>query len=124
EIVGGYAGVLAANRLTQRAGVTVTLITPRPTFVERIRLHQLVCGSYDAVVGYREVLREGIRLVVDTVTRIDAAERSVALATGGTVGYDYLVYAVGSVNDGSRVPGAAEFAYPVPTLQPPERLPP
>ncbi len=121
-IGGGYAGVLAANRLTQRDDVTVTLINPRPTFVERIRLHQLVGGSYDAVVDYREVLGEGIRLVVDTVTRIDAAERSVALATGGTVGYDYLIYAVGSVSDGSRVPGAAEFAYPVASLEAAQRL--
>jgi NADH:ubiquinone reductase (H+-translocating) len=119
---GGYAGVLAANRLTQRADVTVTLINPRPTFVERIRLHQLVGGSYDAAADYQDVLGEGIRLVVDTVTRIDAAERSVALATGGTVGYDYLIYAVGSVSDGSRVPGAAEFAYPVASLEAAQRL--
>ena len=121
-IGGGYAGVLAANRLTQRDDVTVTLINPRPTFVERIRLHQLVGGSYDAAVDYREVLGEGIRLVVDTVTRIDAAARTVALATGDRVGYDYLIYAVGSVCDGSRVPGAAEFAYPIATLEAAERL--
>ena len=72
-IGGGYAGVMAANRLTQRDDVTVTLINPRPAFVERIRLHQLVGGSYDAAADYREVLGAGIRLVVDTVTRIDAA---------------------------------------------------
>jgi NADH:ubiquinone reductase (H+-translocating) len=48
-IGGGYAGVMAANRLTQRDDVTVTLINPRPTFVERLRLHQLV-GSHEAVV--------------------------------------------------------------------------
>lgn len=47
-IGGGYAGVLAANRLTQRDDGTVTLINARPTFVERIRLHQLMGGSYDA----------------------------------------------------------------------------
>jgi NADH dehydrogenase FAD-containing subunit len=121
-IGGGYAGVLAANRLTQRDDVTVTLINPRSTFVERIRLHQHVGGSYDAVVDYREVLGDSIRLVVDTAIRIDAAARSVALATGGAVGYDYLIYAVGSVSDGSRVPGAAEFAYPIATLEAAERL--
>jgi NADH:quinone reductase (non-electrogenic) len=121
-IGGGYAGVLAANRLTQRDDVTVTLINARSTFVERIRLHQLVGGSYDAVVDYREILADGVRLVVDTVIRIDAAARSVALATGGRVGYDYLIYAVGSVCDGSRVPGAAEFAYPIATLEAAERL--
>jgi NADH:quinone reductase (non-electrogenic) len=121
-IGGGYAGVFAANRLTRRDNVTVTLINARPMFVERIRLHQHVGGSYDAAVDYREILADGVRLVVDTVTRIDAAERSVALATGGTVGYDYLIYAVGSVSDGSRVPGAAEFGYPVASLEAAERL--
>lgn len=123
-IGGGYAGVMAANRLTQRHDVTVTLINPRPTFVERIRLHQVVGGSHDAVVDYREILAESIRLVVDTVTRIDAAERNVTLATGGTVGYDYLIYAVGSGSADPRVPGAAEFAYPIASMEDAERLRP
>src|SRR4029453_9035587 len=121
-IGGGYAGVLAANRLTQCDEVTVRLINARSTFVERIRLHQLVGGSYDAVIDYREILADGVRLVVATVNRIAAAERSVALATGGRVSYDYLIYAVGSVSDGSRVPGAAEFAYPIATAEAAERV--
>jgi NADH:ubiquinone reductase (H+-translocating) len=123
-IGGGYAGVFAANRLTKRDDVTVTLINPRPTFVERIRLHQLVGGSYNAAADFREVLGEGIRLVVDTVTRIDAAERGVALATGGTIGYDYLIYAVGSGSTDRGVPGAAEFGYPLASLEEAERLRP
>ncbi|MGW3328018.1 NAD(P)/FAD-dependent oxidoreductase [Streptomyces virginiae] len=123
-IGGGYAGVMAANRLTRRDGVTVTLINPRANFVERIRLHQLAAGTDDAVVEYREVLAEGVRLVVDTVTRIDAAERSVALGTGAPIGYDYLVYAVGSGSADLLVPGAAEFAYPITTLEETQRLRP
>jgi NADH dehydrogenase FAD-containing subunit len=121
-IGGGYAGVMAANRLTQRDDVAVVLINPRRTFVERIRLHQVVGGSDDAVVDYREVLAEGVRLVVDTVTRIDAAERRVTLAAGGTVGYDYLIYAVGSGSADPSVPGAAEFAYPIASLEEAQRL--
>lgn len=121
-IGGGYAGVMAANRLTQRDDVTVTLINPRPTFVERIRLHQLVGGSHEAVVDYRKILGKGIRLVVDTVTRIDAAERSVTLESGGTISYDYLIYAVGSRSADPRVPGAAEFAYPIASLEEAQRL--
>ncbi|MGG2464193.1 NAD(P)/FAD-dependent oxidoreductase [Streptomyces sp. RGM 3693] len=121
-IGGGYAGVMAANRLTQRDDVTVTLINPRPNFVERIRLHQLVGGSDDAVVDYRKVLAKGIRLVVDSVARIDTAERSVTLASGGTVGYDYVIYAVGSGSTDPSVPGAAEFAYPTANLEEAERL--
>ncbi|MER5431943.1 FAD-dependent oxidoreductase [Streptomyces sp. NPDC002588] len=123
-IGGGYAGVMAANRLTQRDDVTVTLINPRPTFVERIRLHQLVGGSHDAVVDYRKILGERVGLVVDTVTLIDTAERTLTLATGGTVGYDYLIYAVGSGSADPAVPGAAEFAHPIATLEDAQRLRP
>ncbi|WP_280251540.1 NAD(P)/FAD-dependent oxidoreductase [Nocardia abscessus] len=121
-IGGGYAGVMAANRVRQRDDVTVTVINPRPVFVPRLRLHQLVGGTHDAVVDYAEVLAEGVRLVIDSVTRIDAAGRSVTLAEGGTIGYDYLIYAAGSSGAGSRVPGAAEFAYPVATLEAARRL--
>lgn len=121
-IGGGYAGVMAANRLTRRDDVTVSLINPRPTFVERIRLHQMVGGSSEAVVDFRDVLAEGIRLVVDTVTRIDASERRVRLATGDAVGYDYLIYAVGSSSRDPGVPGAAEFAHPISTLEDAQQL--
>lgn len=123
-IGGGYAGVLAADRLTQRDDVSVTLVNARPSFVERIRLHQYVGGSDDAVVGYSAVLAAGVRLVVDTVTRIDVADRRVALATGGAIGYDYLIYAVGSGSAAPDVPGAAEFAYPLATLEEAQRLRP
>ena len=117
----GYAGVLAASRLTQRKDVTVTLINPRRTFVERIRLHQYVVGSHAAVHDLREVLAERVNLVVDTATRIDAAARRVELAGGDSVDYDYLIYAVGSSSAEPAVPGA-EHAYPIGTLEEAQRL--
>lgn len=119
---GGYSGVMAANRLTQRDDVAVTLINPRPRFVERIRLHQLVGGSNNAVVDYREILAPGIGLVVDTATTIDSDERTVTLATGRLVHYDYLIYALGSGSPESAVLGAAEFALPIASLEQAERL--
>lgn len=121
---GGYAGVMAANRLTQRADVAVTVINPRGRFVERIRLHQLVGGTDDAVAEYSDVLAPGVRLVVDAATGIDAAARTVALAGGDTIGYDYLIYAVGSGSAAPRVPGAADFAYPIASLEEAQRLAP
>ncbi|MFG2074793.1 NAD(P)/FAD-dependent oxidoreductase [Nonomuraea maritima] len=121
---GGYGGVMAANRLARHDGVSVTLINRRPDFVERIRLHQLVTGSDDAVEGFGAVLGGDVRLVVDAVTRIDAAERTVTLAGGGTLAYDYLVYAVGSGAADPGVPGAAEFAHSVSDLEGAERLRP
>ncbi|WP_431948212.1 NAD(P)/FAD-dependent oxidoreductase [Actinacidiphila sp. bgisy167] len=119
---GGYGGVTAANRLARRDGVSVTLVNPRPAFVSRIRLHQMVTGSDDALEGYGEVLGKNVRLVVDTATRIDPAERRVSLAGGDSVTYDYLVYAVGSGASDPRVPGAAEFAHSVSDLEGAERL--
>lgn len=95
-IGGGYAGVAAANRLAGHDRVAVTLINPRPHFTERIRLHQLAAGTHEAVADYRDVLAGGVRLVAGTVTRIDAAGRALTLADGDTLGYDYLIYAVGS----------------------------
>jgi NADH dehydrogenase len=81
-IGGGYAGVLAANHLRQNTDVAITLINPRPAFVERIRLHQLVARTGDATADYGTLLGTGIRLVVDSATRIDSASRTVKLASG------------------------------------------
>ena len=121
-IGGGYAGVMAANRLTSRDDVSVTLVNPRPAFVHRVRLHQLVGGTHDAVVEYADVLGDRVQLKVDSVARINAADRSVTLASGSTVSYDYLVYAVGSGSVDPSVPGAAEFAYPVATYEAAQQL--
>jgi NADH:quinone reductase (non-electrogenic) len=121
-IGGGYAGVLAANHLRLNENVDITLINPREKFVERIRLHQLVTGSDDAVVDYSEVLGDGIHLTVDSVTRIDAPRRRIELAREGELSYDYLIYAIGSHGATPVVPGAAEFAYPISELEHAERL--
>jgi NADH dehydrogenase len=118
---GGYAGVLAANHLRQRDDIQITLVNARPSFVERIRLHQLVTGSDDAVADYQTLLGEGIRLVIDSATQIDAAARTVALASGDTLTYDYLIYAVGSTGATPPVPGA-QFAYPISDLEHAQRL--
>ncbi|MGV0793597.1 NAD(P)/FAD-dependent oxidoreductase [Mycolicibacterium sp. XJ1819] len=124
-IGGGYAGTVAANRLQKGAGAVVpdvTLINPRSHFVERIRLHQLVAGSDDAVVDYSEVLSDKVHLVTDRATRIDPAARRVNLASGEPLVYDYLIYAVGSGVTAPAVPGAAEFAYHISEFEHATRL--
>ena len=67
------------------------------------------------------MLAERVRLVVDSVTQIHASERRVTLASGETLDYDYLIYAVGSASGGPNVPGAAEYAYPMATLEEAQR---
>lgn len=121
-IGGGYAGVMAANRLTKRKDVSVTLVNPRPKFVERIRLHQLVGGSDDAVVDFEHVLSDRVRLVVDSVNEIDRSTRTLHLDSGEDLHWDYLVYAVGSGSAVGGVPGAATHAYPLASAEEADRL--
>jgi NADH dehydrogenase len=122
-IGGGYAGTLAANHLRMRTDVDISLVNPRPTFVERIRLHQLVAGTGDPTHDYGTLLGEGVHLVVDSATRIDTAARQVQLESGRALDYDYVIYAVGSTGGTpSTVPGAAEFAYPIAEFEYAQRL--
>lgn len=116
-IGGGYSGVMAANRLSGRDDVAVTLVNPRATFVERVRLHQLVGGSDDAVVDYGDILAPTVRLQIGTVERIDRGNRLLELADGPALAYDRLIYAVGSNGGRPTVPGAAEFARQLGTLE-------
>ncbi|OBK80076.1 NAD(P)/FAD-dependent oxidoreductase [Mycobacterium sp. 1274761.0] len=119
---GGYAGTMAANHLRLRNDVDITLVNPRPQFVERIRLHQLVAGNHPATADYGTLLGDGINLVVDTATRIDPATRTVQFASGRrALHYDYLMYAVGSTGATPAVPGA-EFAYPIAEFEYAQRL--
>src|SRR5690606_1522779 len=72
---------------------------------------------------YGKLLGKGISLVVDTVERIDPGARSVQLASGSALEYDYVIYAAGSTSKiPSTVPGAAEFSYSVDELEEAERL--
>ncbi|MET8988820.1 FAD-dependent oxidoreductase [Nonomuraea wenchangensis] len=122
-IGGGYAGTLAANHLRMRADVDITLVNPRPEFVERVRLHQFVAGTGEATVDYGTLLGEGIQLVVDSATRIDTAARTVRLASGRALDYDYVLYAIGSTGAiPPSVPGAAEFAFDIAEFEAAQRL--
>lgn len=97
----GYAGVMAANRLAA-SGESVTLVTPHPWFVERIRLHALASGArHTARVDLRELLHPEVDLVLGTVHRIE--DGRLALGSGGEIGYETLLYAVGS---GADAPGS------------------
>ncbi|ATW50500.1 NAD(P)/FAD-dependent oxidoreductase [Streptomyces peucetius] len=114
----GYAGLLAAKRLARklrRSDVTITLVNASDRFVERVRLHQLAAGQRWAAPSLRQQLTgTSVQLVVARVTSIDTTDRTVCLDLApGAIGYDTLVYAVGSRARLDDVPGAVEHAYAV-----------
>ncbi len=122
-IGGGYAGALAANRLRQRDDVEITVINPRPTFVDRIRLHQYVAGTGEATTELGALLGEGIRLVVDSVTRIDTPlpDRSADVGPRGGLRLRDL-RGRQHRQDSDPVPGATAYAISIAELESAQRL--
>lgn len=120
----GYAGLSAAKLLAKRTGATVTLVNNRDRFVERMRNHQLASGRQLRHMPLHDLLKgTGITLIINQVTRIDTAQRQVELVNGAEpVGYDLLVYALGSYADLDTVPGAAEHANAVAVAEQATRL--
>ncbi|MFE7560656.1 NAD(P)/FAD-dependent oxidoreductase [Kitasatospora sp. NPDC057500] len=108
----GYAGLAAATRAGKRG--RVTLIAPESRILHRIRQHEISAGLPVRRPAITEVLRgRGVRHVQARATELDLAGRKVLLDNGDTLGYDTLVYALGSRTAWHDVPGAAEHAHPV-----------
>ncbi|MET8871371.1 FAD-dependent oxidoreductase [Nocardia sp. NPDC004604] len=95
-IVGsGYSGTLVANRVAKKVkDAEITVINPRPDFVERVRLHQQIAGTYSAATPLAEVLREGIKARVGAVDKI--GDGAVVLTNCERIDFDYAFLAVGS----------------------------
>lgn len=101
----GYAGVMTANRLlAEHPGVAVTVVNPRPVFVERVRLHQVAAGSGTATHELSDLLHPRATLHVGSAVRIEP--HAVSLADGTALRCDAVVYAVGSTSGSDTIPGA------------------
>ncbi len=110
----GYAGVMAANRLlAEHPEVAVTVVNPRPVFVERVRLHQVAAGSGTATHELSDLLHPRVTLHVGPAVRIEPY--AVSLADGTVLPCDAVVYAVGSTTGSGAIPGA-EKAFSVADL--------
>ncbi|MFJ4774961.1 NAD(P)/FAD-dependent oxidoreductase [Streptomyces sp. NPDC088762] len=114
----GYAGAIAAGRLARRLhrdDVEITLVNGDPLFVERVRLHQLASGQDLPRRPLRDVYAgSGVRFRQAWVTAVDADRKTVDVTTehgAETLGYDTLVYALGSTAADHGVPGVAEYAH-------------
>jgi NADH dehydrogenase len=121
----GYAGASAAGRAARRLhadDVEITLVNAEPDFVERVRMHQVAAGQELRDRPLRDLLAgTGVTLRVTRVTAVDVDRKVVALADAdgdaahgaAELGYDTLVYALGSSLAEHGVPGVAEHAYDV-----------
>jgi NADH dehydrogenase FAD-containing subunit len=116
----GYTGMIAAIRVarrTRRRGTQVTLVNPSSRFTERLRMHQTATGQALPDRSIPDLLRgTGVEFMQGRAERIDTRRREVG--TGERViGYDTLVYAIGSLADTETVPGVGAFAYTLNTVE-------
>lgn len=124
---GGHAGLTAARRLHTLKrpgdGVEIALVSQDTALVWHGLLPQMVSNlvqPQDALIPLRQAL-PGIHLYPYEITEIDLAHRRVTLSRGAerselALDYDYLVLALGSISDVSRIPGMAEHGLPLKTI--------
>jgi NADH dehydrogenase FAD-containing subunit len=111
----GYAGLAAAARAGRKR--QVTLIAPEERFVNRVRLHEISTSRPSHQPEIAHVLRgRNVTHIRARVTELDLTARKVFTdggpgGKGEAIGYDTLVYALGSRTAWQNVPGAREHAY-------------
>jgi sulfide dehydrogenase [flavocytochrome c] flavoprotein subunit len=111
---GGFAGAGCARAL-HRADprFEVTLIEPNPVFTACPFSNAVIAGLRDIAAqrfGYDAIRAEGIAVVHDQATAVDAQARRVSLRGGSVLDYDRLVLAPGISIRWDALPGYDEAA--------------
>ncbi|MGW5157343.1 NAD(P)/FAD-dependent oxidoreductase [Nonomuraea wenchangensis] len=113
----GYAGAFTAGNLARRLSpedTEITVVNAVPEFVQRMRLHQLAAGRDIEAPRLADVFAgTAIRLRLARVTAVGPERQAVTVTDGDELGYDTLVYALGSHGADHVVPGAAEHAFDI-----------
>ena len=110
---GGFGGLFTALDLSGYGNVT--MVCDEDHFVFTPMLYEYFSGEVEAWhIGptYKELIDDGIQLVVDKATAVDLDSKTISLAKQGSLGYDVLVLAVGGVTNYAGVEGAEEFSLP------------
>ncbi len=115
----GFAGHEVAHRLTKlaRGRAEISIVNPTDYFLYAPLLPEVATGVLEprrVAVSLSGSL-PGVRLVLGDVDRIDLGRRVLSYTNPegmtGTLGYDRLVLAVGSVNKLLPIPGVTRYAH-------------
>ncbi len=114
----GIAGLLFTLRLSgkvARSSVQITLVDEADTFTVRPRLHEFATNQRIFSRPFLEILRKTqVQFFQGRVTSLDPRGRRITVLEQQQrheLGYDYLVYALGSMTDRQNVPGVDQYAY-------------
>jgi NADH dehydrogenase FAD-containing subunit len=115
----GIAGLLFTLRLSGKVAhesVQITLVDEADTFTIRPRLHEFATNQRIFSRPFSQILRKTqVQFFQGRVTSLDPSQRRVTVLDQQQqqheLGYDYLVYALGSMTDRQNVPGVEQYAY-------------
>ena len=118
---GGYAGVLAANRLAGKleASMRIVLVSLGDTLIDRIRLHERAARGRDVEHALASLLHPRVERVAARVVGVDPTRHALAIlrgTEGSELRYRALILALGSRVESpiphSGAPHAAALADP------------
>ena len=126
---GGFGGLYTALELADKTWVEqpeIVLVDRERQFLFTPLLYELVTGEMEAweiAPNFQALLaKTPVKFIEGDVATIQVNERTVTLADGNHLGYDYLVLGLGGETYYAAVPGAAEYSLPFRTLDDAERL--
>lgn len=114
---GGFAG-LSLVRALRGVRVKVTLVDEHAYSTFKPLLYQVATATLNPgdITWFLRAVRsrqKNVRVVNDRVATMDHTAKTVTLAGGKVLGYDYLVIAAGVTANYFGIPGAAEHAMPL-----------
>jgi len=123
---GGYAGFYTAfklEKLLRRGEAEVVVVDPLPYMTYQPFLPEVAAGSIEArhaIVPLRRHLPK-TRVITARVTDVDHSAKTVTLTPEGpddfTLEYDHLVITAGAVSRTFPIPGVADFAIGMKTIE-------
>jgi sulfide dehydrogenase [flavocytochrome c] flavoprotein chain len=113
-IGGGFGGAACARALKRLdAKLHVTLVEPNKTFTACPFSNEVIAGLRNIEAqqfGYEKIAADGIGVIAQAATKIDAAAHSVSLADGTSLSYDRLVLSPGIDFNFGALPGYDDAA--------------
>ncbi|CAB4625000.1 unannotated protein [freshwater metagenome] len=123
---GGYAGFYTARKLEKYLGkneAEVTMVDPLPYMTYQPFLPEVAVGSIEprhAVVSHRRHLRR-TEIITGRVSDVSHKDKKVTIEVPGLAPfdreYDYVVVTAGAVSRTFPIPGVAEFAIGMKTIE-------
>src|SRR6218665_1012172 len=113
-VSGGFGGVKAALELSKNKKAQVTLISDRPDFQYYPALYSTATGGsrLQSWVPLGEIFgnHDNVNVVIDTVTTLDKAAKTIKTTSGKVYEYKKLVLALGSVTTYFGIEGLDHYA--------------